>query len=688
MSRRPCLSIALAAVLTLVLSASIAHTRVPTGGNETIRIADDQRLPVARRGPGDLAGTVTVAGEGVPGWSVSLYEASPSGAMNLANTTTDDEGKFQFRRSPQWADANLYVIARRDSEARLLALLGRGGEFPLPIVVNELSTIASVWAAAQFLDGMSIAGNAVGLTIAARNVPNLVDLATGGLGAVITNQVNGTRTNTLATLNTLASLLTDCIQKGCPGFYPLATLPGEPDPTDTLEAFGNVARNPWNNVVDIFKQRPPANADIIKDRPYFLPTLLWAPTAWTLSIVHTNGGFQAPGEISIDQEGNVWSNNNFMPGSQSILFPDGDPGVVAYDGIAVTKLSSNGRPLSPQTGFIGGGTFGSAFATAVDAEGNAWFGNAGGNSISKFAPDGTPLSPDSRPQYSRNGGLRTHPELDFPQSIAFDLKGDLWVTNLMGNSVTQLIGGDPERTNTWGGEHCEHKLLTPWGVATDGDGNIWITNYASNTASMIDPSSGPPYCPTMNYRLGADGVLEQPDGIAVDSRGNVWVAKLLAGKITLLEKSIGYAPPQVFDGNGSVHSPWGLVVDGADNVWAADFFRRRVLHLCGKGGNCPPGFAPGDNISPGGEGGGYGANGSLQSLTGIQIDQAGNVWAVNNFQSSDVCLGGAGLPPASGVNTVALERLQTQCGGNGLVQILGAAAPTKAPVIGPAGPPD
>jgi hypothetical protein len=39
------------------------------------------------------------------------------------------------------------------------------------------------------------------------------------------------------------------------------------------------------------------------------------------------------------------------------------------------------------------------------------------------------------------------------------------------------------------------------------------------------------------------------------------------------------------------------------------------------------------------------------------------------------------------VNTVAPERRQTECGGNGLVQILGVAAPTEAPVIGPAAPP-
>lgn len=663
---------------------AFATERLPTGGGE-IRITDSRRLPV-QRGPASLTGTVTVAGEPRSGWKVDLYEASATGATRLATTTTDGDGSFRFRRSAAWKGSILYVVAERDDATRLLALLGRDHEVPLSLHVNELSTIASIWAAAQFLDGTMIRGNDVGLQIAARNVPNLVSLSDGGLGAVVQDQVNGTRTNTLATFHTLASLLTDCIDGGCGAFYALAHTQGEPVPTDTLTAFGNVARNPWNNVVEIFEQRPPADAEKLTDRPHFLPTLLWAPTAWTLSLVHTNGGFQAPGEIDIDQEGNVWSNNNFMPGSQSILFPAGFQGTHTYDGIAVSKLASNGRPLSPQTGFIGGGAFGSAFGVAVDDDGNAWIGNAAGNSLSKFAPDGTPLSPDSKPQYSKNGGFRTEPALDFPQSIAFSPNGDLWVTNLMGNTVTQLRNADHENTITWGGDHCEHRFAEPWGVATDDEGHVWVSNYVSNRASMIDPSSGPPYCPTMSYALGPDGPAEQPDGIAVDSKGNVWVAKLFGPAVALLEKAKGYAL-QDFDGGGSVDSPWGIAIDGADNVWVANFFRRRVVQLCGLSGNCPGGFEPGDAISPAGDGGGYGANGSLQSLTGIKIDQAGNVWTVNNFQSSDVCLNGAGLPPADGVNTPALERLQTQCGGNGLVQILGAAAPTQAPLRGSAGPP-
>jgi hypothetical protein len=94
----------------------------------------------------------------------------------------------------------------------------------------------------------------------------------------------------------------------------------------------------------------------------------------------------------------------------------------------------------------------------------------------------------------------------------------------------------------------------------------------------------------------------------------------------------------------------------------------------------PPGR---DNSGEAGMGGGYGATGALQSITAINIDQAGNVWVANNFDNDTVCLEGAAIPPSGEGSTVGEERLQTQCGGNGAVVVFGIAAPVAAPLIGP-----
>ena len=75
-----------------------------------------------------------------------------------------------------------------------------------------------------------------------------------------------------------------------------------------------------------------------------------------------------------------------------------------------------------------------------------------------------------------------------------------------------------------------------------------------------------------------------------------------------------------------------------------------------------------DQISPPG---GY-VRGGLQMRTDIDIDPAGDVWTMNNWQDVDSCCAN---PP---------EALSTRCGGQGVVIFYGMAKPVRAPQIGPA----
>ncbi len=83
-----------------------------------------------------------------------------------------------------------------------------GNDPPPKVVVNELTTVASAFTNARFIKGEAISGNPLGLKIAAGNVPNLVDLATGGWGKVLLDPLNSTQNTTLANLDTLGSLIT------------------------------------------------------------------------------------------------------------------------------------------------------------------------------------------------------------------------------------------------------------------------------------------------------------------------------------------------------------------------------------------------------------------------------------------------------------------------------------------------
>ncbi len=98
-------------------------------------------------------------------------------------------------------------------------------------------------------------------------------------------------------------------------------------------------------------------------------------------------------------------------------------------------------------------------------------------------------------------------------------------------------------------------------------------------------------------------------------------------------------------------------MDGNDNVWISNFAMPNspIVQLCGvRTENCPPGMKTGDQISPPG---GY-VGGGLQMQTDIAVDPAGNVWAMNNWQDIDSCIG---TPD---------EALSTRCGGQGVVDLL------------------
>ena len=120
-----------------------------------------------------------------------------------------------------------------------------GATPPARVVVNELTTVASAYTNARFIQGKSISGNPLGLKIAAGNAPNLVDPTTGSWGAVLVDPLNSTQTTTLASLDTLGSLLT-AFATGDDGwrtrFFKAATPSAGAAPTNTLEAVADIAR--------------------------------------------------------------------------------------------------------------------------------------------------------------------------------------------------------------------------------------------------------------------------------------------------------------------------------------------------------------------------------------------------------------------------------------------------------------
>ena len=133
-----------------------------------------------------LNGQVLGAGAPIANATVTLWAASAGAPVQLGQTRSGTDGRFQLQASVQkGTDSSLYLVAKGgqataskvSSDNPAIALVTvLGSQPPSNVTINEMTTVASVWTHAQFMDGATVQGHALGLRIAAGNVPNFVDL--------------------------------------------------------------------------------------------------------------------------------------------------------------------------------------------------------------------------------------------------------------------------------------------------------------------------------------------------------------------------------------------------------------------------------------------------------------------------------------------------------------------------------
>jgi streptogramin lyase len=681
----------------------------------TVAGADDPQAKSGSNRNDRLTGVVLGAGAPIAGSAVTVWEASEGAPRKVAEAKTNERGEFQVPATSVHSGNSLYLTAvggqpkaaKQGGDNSAVALMTvLGDRPPSRVALNELTTIASVWTHAQFLEGTEIKGPPLGLRIAAGNVPSFVDLTSGAFGGAILDAINGKQTPTMANFGTLSNLVAACVTRlrpdACSTFFTAATDPRGKVPVDTLAALHSIARYPAyqpKRVFALLEQFYPVEGgergkDDKRLRPApFLPYLTNAPSAWVLPLKFTGGGLSGPGKIMFDSEGNAWTGVNFIIGGQSLdAFWNGN----------LSKFAPNGRALSPSpSGFTGGGILGPGFGTAITSDDKVWVTSTSGKTISLFDKTGKPLSP---PEGYNFGG-----RLGLMQGIIVAPNGDVWTLDFGRDQVVQLPQGDASKAKFYcqapeGKSKKDNpcKLKGPFHLAIDQKDRIWVTNAVGDTVTRF-PANDP-----TKFEVFPTGG-HSGKGMAIDSRGNAWIAntagkgldvatkaKLLelkvtgkmkeldqtvygylakheVGSVTMLQPDGKQAPGgSVFTSGDTLWGPWGVAIDGDDHVWISLFMGPgRLAELCGsQPETCLPGMKTGDAISPPG---GF-AGGGMQHLTDVGVDPAGNVWVADNWEDPDACFG------------KAAEADSTRCGGDGLTIFYGMAKPVRAPQIGPAQP--
>ena len=170
-----------------------------------------------------VEGRVLGGGAPIARSTVTLWLASADSPKQLGQTQTGDDGRFTVSgEGARGSEGILYIIAKggepsahkgRGDNPAIALLSVIGSNPPAHVTVNEFTTVASVWTNNQFIDATAIRGHALGLRIAAMNVPNFVDIESGGYGVMIQDGFNSTQTPTMANFATLANVMAGCVTR-------------------------------------------------------------------------------------------------------------------------------------------------------------------------------------------------------------------------------------------------------------------------------------------------------------------------------------------------------------------------------------------------------------------------------------------------------------------------------------------
>jgi hypothetical protein len=682
-------------------------TAAPAGGTATIAVASTatpsasaaQAVTITNNSTFTgvtLRGKVLAGALPVSAANVQLYQAGNTGYGSAANpltitpaggfsVATGNDGSFTIPAGYTCSPMNtlLYLVATGgtpsgksspNGQLGLMTALGPCSNLnsSVPVVVNEVTTVATAWALAPFTGtgggpfqnfeyiGSSSTnynngpiliegGNSNnGLANAFATVNNLVDITTGQ--ALQTTPAGGgfvpPGSSTVydgvvphAEINTLADAIDACAAttggapgdgSACDAFFQASDVNpvgGNASPNNSpntilqavleeakypagIGSFGSDGSSPTSSGALLYNLV--SNLVQAGGPPPFAPILSAAPTDWTIALSFTGGGLEGIGSA--------------RPGSRSMAIDASGNLWIANPNIStVTELSNQGAFLSPYSsyaagsttqvtpgGFTGGG-LNKPKQIAIDPYGDAWALN-GDNSLS----EGTAacLSPTVLSPFCASGSFAyAGGSGNTAVGLAIDGTGNLWVAD----------SGAPGDVAEYAGFYSCHNGSS----CTSGGTQIATGTLIGDFTSLTDATD--------------NAALANPQTIAIDGKEDVWVldqgnyaAVVLNGSNGSLElvdhgnsslPNSGLPPSYVLS---SAPLYWGatMAIDNAGDIFIPDnepntFNQMYELYNCeagAKSGNC--GFAP-PPISL-----------SLVSnegvMTPIAIDGLSNLWLLAN----------------------------------------------------------
>ena len=354
----------------------------------------------------------------------------------------------------------------------------------------------------------------------------------------------------------------------------------------------------------------------------------------------TDSSLLYPGGVAVDSSGNVYIADMYNNEVEKID-SSGNLSIIAGNGTA-------GRPTP---GTATDSALKAPSGVAVDQWGNVYIADQGNNmveevdtsgNLSIIAGNGT-IGPPTP-------GLATNSSLSYPQGVAVDSSGNVYIADVGNNMVEEIdnadnlsiIAGNGTMGPPTAGIATDSALSGPTGLAVDSMGNVYICDHYNNLIEEVDTSgdltiiagNGRQGPPTPGY--ATDSSLSFPTDLTVDQWGNVYIADQVNNRIEKVDTNGNLS---VIAGNGTIGPPTpglatnsrlsypqGVAVDSSGDVYIADLVKNYIEKVS------PPTYS----VT-------YDLNGGSGSIPTQGNGMAGSTFTVNS----------SGVDPTNGGNIFA-----------------------------------
>jgi hypothetical protein len=323
-------------------------------------------------------------------------------------------------------------------------------------------------------------------------------------------------------------------------------------------------------------------------------------------------------------------------------------------GVVSTLAGSAGQTGSAD-GAGANARFKQPLGIATDPSGNLYVTDSGNDTIRKISPGGavTTLA-GTVGQVGSTDGTAAVALFSGPIGIAADSVGNAYVADTNNHTIRKItpagvvstLAGTPNMYGSTDGNGAVAQFFYPQGIATDSAGNMYVTDLGNHTIRKIIPAGVVSTLAGMAGQSGsADGTASTArfnglSGIATDSAGNLYVTDAryhVIRKITpatMVSTLAGMAPQAgTADGSGGAarfNSSIGVAADSAGNVYIADTFNETIRKVTPVGVVSTLAGAAGQT----GSADGAGADARFQRPQGVATDPAGNLYVTDTYNET------------------------------------------------------